>query len=407
MEYHRVLLGISFIVGSIHHCVTIEDGKKRTLDYDWTNVNGTVILGYQDHVLKEDNLVIAVCNTVSGTRTECSLTMTFPRFNGEYFTCMTVWERRLKEDDLVLPGWLASTGSTIIFPVVYRSGDYDSLQIRTFYMPDCTAKDIVSYGIQKGSQYLVVPFSDSFDVFYRGFGRESEEHKEYRKQAFYENGTPIDNEPIVFFNKISNDSIHKIGNETVKRLMLLNQLRPMSPNNRSLGYVLMYNIRGSNFSSAVHLDGNGEKIGGPIDLPKNLPGLLFTGQHNILAYSREYDYVEIINKDFRKIKDMRLPSWSGSDISEVFIIDSDPVVARCEIEEEPPNKRERHCWLERFLQSGSSEITSTVAEISLERMRDVHSLIPTYASGRICINALSYHVRGVQQMSTSCVDKKF
>ncbi|KAJ8675873.1 hypothetical protein QAD02_011659 [Eretmocerus hayati] len=407
MEYHRVLLGIAFIVGSIHHCVTIEYDEYKLMEYDWTDPSKTMILGYQPQVFKEDKFVVAECNVVSGTQTECTLTMELPRFSNNWYTCHMVWERRYQEDSLVLPGWLASTGSTIIFPAVYRTKEYDNLEIRTFYMPDCTARDIVSYGIHRESKYLIVPFSDSFDVIYRGLGRGEEEHKDYRKQAFFEDGTPIDNEPIVFFDKIPNSSIYEVRNETTKRLLLLDQIHPMSPNNRSLGYAYVHNIKRDNFSRFLHLDENGMELGVLTDLPRNLPEILFVGQDNILVYSHQYDYVEIINKDLRKIGQHKLSSLlEDSEILGLFVIESDVVVVRCKTETEPPRKWERHCWLERSHQLGSGNSNNIIVELSLVGMTDPHLLIPTYASGRICINALFYCEGNLQRMLTECADEK-
>ncbi|KAJ8681731.1 hypothetical protein QAD02_017523, partial [Eretmocerus hayati] len=202
---------------------------------DWSNSNATVIVSYHYRSLQSDYFAHALCEGNDGDKTRvCHAQMEFPRFSGIVQVCHTTLGSAGDEGKLNLPHNLIVIGDRIIFPWVTEKNDRDVLTVRVINMKTCHEKNLI-LDVEKQSYYKIIPFSDTYDIFYEPIQTKDVEFKRYRKVSFNVNSRGGDI-PEPFFSHIPQDDIkHRQG----RPFHLLDQILPISSTDSSKGYFFL------------------------------------------------------------------------------------------------------------------------------------------------------------------------
>ncbi|KAJ8664300.1 hypothetical protein QAD02_005962 [Eretmocerus hayati] len=366
---------------------------------DWRNEIANVILGYRRDVYQWDNFAYAFCDRTEPESTKnCNLHLQQSRFIDPQLNCSTT----LKSSGSIrhLPLRLYVINSSIIFPWIDEGVDHDILTVRLINMNENCKEHDWYQKVAKNSSYSIVPFSYSFDVFYKGKWTSDRKYEKYLKQSFDQNGDEIDS-PVPFFDKIPKDELRAASLPGD----ILEQLLPVSTKHSSKGYFFT-----TKDSMKVRvLDPVGRLI---LKNPApfgfwTTPELSSYGYNSILAcnvdtHSGSYRVLSIddnLSHGFDRLYQIE----QGKELVQIFSLAHNTVIVIiCDIEKE--NKRVaklKTCYSKKLHADGKKSRLTYISEFFRENGTEFYL---SFIKGQYCFNAVTYGDGGsVEYFQTQCM----
>ncbi|KAJ8675834.1 hypothetical protein QAD02_011620 [Eretmocerus hayati] len=404
------LLGFILTI-SFKTVICYDANKVEIYEEKLADLNETVIMSYRHGVFEEDKYARAICKNGNSEILFklCTLKMQSPRFSTMDRNCSTTLVPSFGEREPILPRRLSTINNTIIFPWRDNNTDHDVLWVQLIDMTNCKIMNLPRIKVSKKSHFLIVPFSDSFDLIYEDISMRMQDHRRFLKQAFNQDGNQIEGLVSIFEN-IPESNFFPIHSSYKP----LHQILAISTECRLCGYFFIATGRGISGTKILTLKPDGELGANAHKLDLfTLPDLQSYGQKAILFHTRLDDkttqfvildeYLNVDKREFNyRIKD-------GKELIDSYLVDFDEVlIVTCDDIKKRSKTKDLECYMEKIYPNDLNTIVPIPYILDEKNPLDTPHIISSYASERVCINELVHNNDGYSTYIKSiCVKEEF